>query len=59
MIGEGVIVGNRHGNLSRDYQEILRVEAATHRTGKKSGGVFGMLHRTTVRRADLIEGTAD
>jgi hypothetical protein len=44
--------------LSRDYQEILRVEAATPRTAR-SGGVSGMLHRTTVRRADLIEGTVD
>jgi hypothetical protein len=25
----------------------------------RSGGVSGMLHRTTVRRADLIEGTVD
>jgi hypothetical protein len=44
--------------LSRDYQEILRVEAATPRTAR-SGGVSGMLHRTTVRRADHIEGTVD
>src|SRR5438093_1433646 len=44
--------------LSRDDQEILRVEAATPRTAR-SGGVSGMLHRTTVRRADLIEGTVD
>src|SRR5436190_17846504 len=44
--------------LSRDYREILRVEVAMPRTGR-SGGVSGMLHRTTVRRADLIEGTAD
>ena len=44
--------------LSRDYQEILRVEAATPRTAR-SGGVSGMLHRTTVRRADLIEDTVD
>src|SRR6266536_2364656 len=42
--------------LSRGYQEILRVEAATPRTAR-SGGVSEMLHRTTVRRADLIEGT--
>src|SRR6266700_1021559 len=41
---------------SRDYQEILRVEAAMPRTAK-SGGVSGKLHRTTVHRADLIEGT--
>jgi hypothetical protein len=44
--------------LSRGYQEILRVEAAMPRTAR-SGGVSGMLHRTTVRRADLIEGTVD
>src|SRR5207249_9413563 len=43
---------------SRGYQEILRVEAAMPRTAR-SGGVSGMLHRTTVRRADLIEGTVD
>src|SRR5207244_6759126 len=43
---------------SRGYQEILRVEAAMHRTAR-SGGVSRMLHRTTVRRADLIEGTVD
>jgi hypothetical protein len=44
--------------LSRDYQEILRVEAAMRRMAK-SVGVSGMVHRTIVRRADLIEGTAD
>src|SRR5438270_5327056 len=44
--------------LSRDYREILRVEAVTPRTAR-SGGDSGMLHRTTVRRADLIEGTVD
>jgi hypothetical protein len=44
--------------LSRDYQEILRVEAAMRRMAK-SGGVSGMVQRTIVRRADLIEGTAD
>jgi ATP-dependent RNA helicase RhlE len=38
--------------------EILRVEAAKPRTAR-SGGVSGMLHRTTVRRADPIEGTVD
>src|SRR5439155_8009154 len=43
---------------SRGYQEILRVEAATLRTAR-SGGDSGMLHRTTVRRADLIERTVD
>jgi hypothetical protein len=41
--------------LSREYQEILPVEAATPRTAR-SGGGSGMLHRTTVRRVDLIEG---
>src|SRR5216110_3672996 len=40
---------------SRDYQEILPVEAATPRTAR-SGGVSEMLHRTTVRRADHIGG---
>ena len=43
--------------LSRDYQEILRVEAAMLRTAR-SGGVSGMLRPTAVRRADLIEGIA-
>src|SRR6476661_7681442 len=43
---------------SRGYQEILRVEAAMPRTAR-SGGVSGMLHRTTVHRADLIEDTVD
>jgi hypothetical protein len=42
--------------LSRGYQDILRVEAARLRMAR-SGGVSGTLHRTTVRRADLIEGT--
>src|SRR6266550_8241067 len=41
---------------SRGYQEIP--EAAMRRTAR-SGGVSGMLHRITVRRADLIEGTVD
>src|SRR6059058_3103312 len=49
---------SRSERSSRDYQEILRVEAAMPRTAR-SGGVSGMLHRTTVRRADLIEGTVD
>src|SRR5256886_17326230 len=44
--------------LSRDYREILRVEAAMPHTAR-TVGVSGMLHRTTVRRADLIDGTAD
>ena len=46
---------SRSERSSRDYQEILPVEAATPRTAR-SGGVSGMHHRTTVRRADLIEG---
>src|SRR5947207_2635226 len=49
---------SRGERSSRGYQEILRVEAAMHRTAR-SGGVSRMLHRTTVRRADLIEGTVD
>src|SRR5438046_4432724 len=49
---------SRSESSSRDYQKILRVEAATPRTAG-SDGVSGMLHRTTVRRADLIEGTVD
>ena len=49
---------SRSERSSRDYQEILRVEAAMPRTAR-SGGVSGMHHRTTVRRADLIEGTVD
>src|SRR5437762_832999 len=42
--------------LSRGYQEILRVLAATLRRAR-SDGVSAMLHRTTVRRADHIGGT--
>src|SRR5207247_371730 len=49
---------SRNEGSRRDDQEILRVEAATPRTAR-SGGDSGMLHRTTVRRADLIEGTVD
>jgi len=49
---------SRSERSSRDSQEILRMEAAMPRTAK-SGGVSGMLHRTTARRADLIEGTVD
>src|SRR5947208_15511995 len=49
---------SRSERSSRGYQEILRVEAAMPRTAR-SGGVSGMLHRTTVRRADLIEGTVE
>ena len=48
----------RSERSSRDCREILSVEAAISRTAR-SGGVSGMLHRTTVRRADLIEGTVD
>src|SRR5512144_1413430 len=43
---------------SRGDQEILRVKATMPRTAR-SDGVSGTLHRTTVRRADLIEGTVD
>ena len=49
---------SRSERSSHGYQEILRVEAAVPRTAR-SGGASGMLHRTTVRRADLIEGTVD
>jgi len=49
---------SRSERPTRGYQEILRVEAAMPRTAR-SGGVSGMLHRTIVRRADLIEGTVD
>src|SRR6266571_78355 len=49
---------SRSERSSRGYQEILRVEAAMPRTAR-SGGASGMLHRTTVRRADHIEGTGD
>ena len=49
---------SRSERSSRGYQEILRMEAAMPRT-VRSGGVSGMLHRTTVHRADLIEGTVD
>src|SRR5436190_10564180 len=45
---------SRSESSSRGYQEIP--EAAMPRTAR-SGGVSGMLHRTTVRRATLIEGT--
>src|SRR6266513_4216216 len=48
----------RSERWGRGYKEILRVEAARPRTAR-SGGASGMLHRTTVRRADLIEGTVD
>src|ERR1043166_8975324 len=46
---------SRSERSSRGYQEILRVEAALPHTAR-SGGVSGMLHRTTVRGAALIEG---
>src|SRR5262245_45322874 len=49
---------SRSERSSGGYQETLRVEAAMPRTAR-SVGVSGMLHRTTVRRADLIEGTVD
>jgi len=39
-------------------QEILRVEAAMHRTAR-SGGVSRMLPSNNRRHADLIEGTVD
>src|SRR5258708_32113134 len=55
---EAVDRESRSEGLSRDYQEILRVEAAMPRTAR-SGGVSGMHHRTTVRRADLIGGIVD
>src|SRR6266403_325690 len=55
---EAVDRESRSEGLSRDYQEILRVEAAMPRTAR-SGGVSGMHHRTTVRRAGLIGGTVD
>src|SRR5205809_8103731 len=44
---------SRSERSSRDYQEIP--EAAMLRTAR-SGGDSGMLHRTTVRRADHIGG---
>jgi len=50
--------GARVPQRKSDCQEILRVEAAMPRRAR-SGGVSGMLHRTTVRRADHIEGTVD
>ena len=46
---------SRNEGWSRGYQEILPVEAATPRTAR-SGGGSGILHRTTVRRADHIGG---
>ena len=49
---------SRSERSSRVYQEILRMEPAMPRTAR-SGGASEMLHRTTVRRADLIEGTVD
>src|SRR5439155_17192978 len=49
---------SRSERSSCGYQEILRVEAAMPRTAR-SGGVSGILHRTTVRLADLIEGAVD
>lgn len=49
---------SRSERTRRGSQEILRVAATMRRTAR-SGGVSGMLHRTTVRRADLIEDTVD
>jgi hypothetical protein len=49
---------SRSESLSRDYQEILRVETAIRRKDRLVG-ISGMLHRTTVRDGDLIDGTAD
>src|SRR6476660_6547879 len=49
---------SRSERASDEYHEILNVEAATPRTAR-SGGVSGMHHRTTVRRADLIGGIVD
>src|SRR6266568_6976397 len=49
---------SRSERSSRGYQEILRVEAAMHRTAR-SGGVSRMLHRTIVCPADHIGGTVD
>src|SRR5438094_9869147 len=46
----------RNEKSSRDDKEIP--EAAVPRTAR-SGGVFGMLHQTTVPGADLIEGIVD
>src|SRR5215467_12726596 len=57
MSGEGERE-SRSERSSRDYQEILRVEAVMPRTAR-SVGVSGMLHRTTVRRADHIGGIGD
>src|SRR2546423_1111160 len=48
----------RDERLNRGWQRILRVEAAILHTSRL-GGVSGMLHRTTVPRADLFEGTVD
>src|SRR6516162_8954409 len=49
---------SRSERSGRGNKEILRVEAAMPHMAR-SGGVSGMLHRITVRRADLIEGTVD
>lgn len=43
---------------NRGHREILLVKAAMPRTAR-SVGVFGMLHRTTARGADLIEGIVE
>ena len=49
---------SRSERSSTAQQEILLMEAAMPRTARL-GGVSGMLHRTTVRRVDLIEGIVD
>ena len=46
---------SRSERSSREYQEILPVEAAALRA-VRSGGVSGMHHRTTVRVVDPIGG---
>src|ERR1041384_492917 len=48
---------SRSEGLSRGYQEILRVEAATPRTAR-SAGASGMIHSTNLPPPGLIEGTA-
>src|ERR1043166_151399 len=54
--GEQREAGSPRSN--RDYREILRMEAAILRA-VRSDGASEMLHRTIVRRADLIEGIAE
>src|ERR1041385_5294858 len=50
--------GRRNERSSHGDPAILRVEVAMSRTAR-SGGISGMVHRTTVRRADLIGATVD